>query len=129
MPCQEGSEMSGELDARGLLDEFIEFVGTGEFYQDYDRSTEMLGKARRALAALAFQPATTTCFECNGPLHAPYCPTCRPASPPAPLPEAEPVAWMHPNGAIWRADNYPAGMDFSTDGWIPLLPAAPQHKG
>lgn len=38
-----------------------------------------------------------------------------------PLQEAqEPVAWMHPNGAIWRADNYPAGIDFTKDGWIAL---------
>jgi len=48
-----------------------------------------------------------------------------------PLPQAgaeselvEPVAWMHPIGAIWRQDNYPAGMDFTTGGWIPLVPAA-----
>jgi hypothetical protein len=32
----------------------------------------------------------------------------------------EPVAYMHPIGAIWRDDNYPAGMDFTKDGWIPL---------
>ncbi|ATN32863.1 hypothetical protein ACO34A_03485 [Rhizobium sp. ACO-34A] len=36
-----------------------------------------------------------------------------------------PVAYMHPTGSIWRLDNYPAGMDFSKDGWIPLY-AAPQ---
>ena len=34
----------------------------------------------------------------------------------------EPVAWIHPNGAIWRADNHPAGMDFTQGGWIPLVP-------
>lgn len=34
--------------------------------------------------------------------------------------EAEPAAWMHPHGAIWRADNYPSDLDFSKDGWIPL---------
>lgn len=39
-------------------------------------------------------------------------------------PRAEPMAYMHPNGAIWRADNYPAGMDFSKNGWIALY--APQ---
>lgn len=32
----------------------------------------------------------------------------------------EPFAYAHPIGAIWRLDNYPAGMDFSRDGWFPL---------
>lgn len=32
----------------------------------------------------------------------------------------EPFAYAHPNGAIWRADNYPAGMDFAEDGWFAL---------
>jgi hypothetical protein len=36
----------------------------------------------------------------------------------------EPVAWVHPFGAIWRADNCPADIDFSNDGWIPLVPAS-----
>lgn len=36
----------------------------------------------------------------------------------------EPVAYMHPISAIWRADNYPAGMDFTAGGWVPLVPAA-----
>lgn len=33
---------------------------------------------------------------------------------------SEPKAYMHPCGAIWRADNYPAGMDFTADGWVAL---------
>jgi hypothetical protein len=36
-----------------------------------------------------------------------------------------PDAWMHPLGAIWRADNYPAGIDFSKDGWIALYRTRP----
>lgn len=35
-------------------------------------------------------------------------------------PDEEPFAYAHPNGAIWRTDNYPAGMDFTKDGWFPL---------
>lgn len=34
--------------------------------------------------------------------------------------DEEPFAYAHPNGAIWRTDNYPAGMDFTKDGWFPL---------
>lgn len=37
----------------------------------------------------------------------------------------EAVAYMHPIGAIWRANNYPAGIDFSKDGWVPLYAAPP----
>lgn len=38
---------------------------------------------------------------------------------------AEPFAYAHPNGAIWRMDNYPAGMEFDKDGWFSLY-AVPQ---
>lgn len=27
-------------------------------------------------------PQSTACFECDGPLHGPYCPACRPAPQP-----------------------------------------------
>ena len=37
-------------------------------------------------------------------------------------------AYMHRNGAIWRSDNYPAGMDFTEDGWTPLVALAAQEK-
>ncbi|WP_336801783.1 hypothetical protein [Kaistia sp. MMO-174] len=36
----------------------------------------------------------------------------------------EPAAYMHKNGAIWRLDNCPAGMDFSEPGWTALYPHA-----
>jgi hypothetical protein len=39
---------------------------------------------------------------------------------------SEPFAYAHPLGAIWRLDNYPAGMDFTKDGWFPLYRSAPQ---
>ncbi len=39
---------------------------------------------------------------------------------------AEPVAWMHPKGAIWRADNCPTDENFGPeDGWIALYAAPP----
>lgn len=40
---------------------------------------------------------------------------------------AEPVAYMHPMGAIWRLDNCPAGIEWDKDGWIPLY-AAPAKQ-
>ena len=33
---------------------------------------------------------------------------------------AKPFAYAHPSGAIWRADNCPADIDFSRDGWFPI---------
>jgi hypothetical protein len=38
--------------------------------------------------------------------------------------ELELRAYWHPVGAIWRIDNYPAGIDFSRDGWVPLYARA-----
>jgi hypothetical protein len=34
--------------------------------------------------------------------------------------ELELLAYLHPNGAIWRIDNCPAGIDFTCNGWVPL---------
>ncbi len=42
-----------------------------------------------------------------------------------PAADAEPFAYAHPNGAIWRLDNYPAGMDFTINGWFPLYRTSP----
>jgi hypothetical protein len=36
-----------------------------------------------------------------------------------------PFAYAHPNGAIWRQDNHPVGMDFDNDGWFPLYRKSP----
>jgi hypothetical protein len=40
-------------------------------------------------------------------------------------PEMVPFAYAHQFGAIWRADNYPAGMDFTEPGWTPLYAIDP----
>jgi len=42
--------------------------------------------------------------------------------------ESEPFAYAHPLGAIWRLDNYPAGMDFTKDGWFPLYRQTPSPQ-
>lgn len=43
---------------------------------------------------------------------------------------AEPVAWVHPNGDMWRRSNRPDDIDFSKGGWTALYatPPAPAVK-